>query len=36
MFEDSLVESGGRLKTKSKYWAIGAFLLNARFWSPSS
>ena len=28
MFEDSLVESGGRLKTKSKYWAIGAFILN--------
>jgi protein TonB len=28
MFEDSLVESGGRLKTKSKYWAIGALALN--------
>ena len=28
MFEDSLIESGGRLKTKSKYWAIGAFILN--------
>ena len=23
MFEDSLIESGGRLKTKSKYWALG-------------
>ena len=28
MFEDSLMESGGRLKTKSKYWAIGALILN--------
>ena len=22
MFEDSLMESGGKLKTKSKYWSI--------------
>ena len=28
MFEDSLVESGGKLKTKSKWWAIAAFALN--------
>ena len=29
MFEDSLIDSGGRLKTKSKYWMIGTFALNA-------
>ena len=29
MFEDSLVDSGGRLKTKSKYWMIGTCLLTA-------
>ncbi len=28
MFEDSLVDSGGRLKTKSKYWMIGTAVLN--------
>ncbi len=28
MFEDSLVDSGGRLKTKSKYWMIATFGLN--------
>ena len=27
MFEDSLIESGGKLKTKSKYWAIGTALM---------
>ena len=31
MFEDSLVESGGKLKTKSKYWMILTFSLNAIF-----
>ena len=25
MFEDSLMESGGRIKTKSKYWMIATF-----------
>ena len=29
MFEDSLMESGGKLKTKSKYWMIGTFIFNA-------
>jgi protein TonB len=29
MFEDSLMESGGKLKTKSKYWTIATFSLNA-------
>ena len=29
MFEDSLMESGGKIKTKSKYWMIGTFALNA-------
>ena len=29
MFEDSLMESGGKLKTKSKYWTILTFSLNA-------
>ena len=29
MFEDSLMESGGKIKTKSKYWMIATFSLNA-------
>ncbi len=29
MFEDSLMESGGKLQTKSKYWMIGTFIFNA-------
>ena len=28
MFEDSLMESGGKLKTKSKYWSIATFAIN--------
>jgi protein TonB len=28
MFEDSLMESGNRIKAKSKYWSILTFLLN--------
>ena len=28
MFEDSLMESGGQIKTKSKYWMIGTFVFN--------
>src|SRR6267378_2378339 len=28
MFEDSLMESGGKLKTKSKYWMIATFAFN--------
>ena len=28
MFEDSMMESGGRIKTKSKYWMIATFVLN--------
>ena len=28
MFEDSLIESSGRLKTKSKYWSIVTLSLN--------
>ena len=28
MFEDSMLESGGRIKTKSKYWMIATFSLN--------
>jgi protein TonB len=28
MFEDSLMESGGRIKTKSKYWMIATFAFN--------
>ncbi len=28
MFEDSLMESGGQIKTKSKYWMIGTFIFN--------
>ena len=28
MFEDSLMESGGKLKTKSKYWSIVTFGVN--------
>src|ERR1700677_2314477 len=28
MFEDSLMESGGELKTKSKYWSIATFAIN--------
>ena len=30
MFEDSLMESGGKIKTKSKYWMIATFAFNAR------
>ncbi len=30
MFEDSLMESGGKIKTKSKYWSILTLCLNAR------
>ena len=29
MFESSLMESGGQIKTKSKYWMIGTFVFNA-------
>lgn len=29
MFEDSLLESGGKLQTQSKNWAFAAFLLNS-------
>jgi len=25
MFEDSMMESGGQIKTKSKYWMIATF-----------
>ncbi len=38
MFEDSLMESGGKLKTKSKYWSIltlginGAILAGLIIW----
>src|ERR1700722_2992907 len=28
MFEDSLMESGNRIKARSKYWSILTFLLN--------
>ncbi len=28
MFEDALMESGGRIKTKSKYWMIATFAIN--------
>jgi len=28
MFEDALMESGGRIKTKSKYFTIIGFVLN--------
>src|ERR1700749_2547053 len=28
MFEDSLMESGGKLKTKSKYWSILTLCIN--------
>jgi protein TonB len=28
MFEDSLMESGGMIKTKSKYWSIVTLILN--------
>jgi protein TonB len=28
MFEDSLMESGGKIKTKSKYWMIATFTFN--------
>ena len=28
MFEDSLMESGGKLKTKSKYWSIVTLCIN--------
>ena len=29
MFEDSLIESGGKLKTKSKYWSLVTLGINA-------
>src|SRR6201996_8237862 len=29
MFESSMMESGGQIKTKSKYWMIGTFIFNA-------
>ena len=29
MFEDSLMESGGQIKTKSKYWMIATFSFNS-------
>ncbi len=29
MFEDSLMESGNRIKRKNKFWSFVAFLLNA-------
>lgn len=29
MFEDSLMESGGRIKSKSRYWMIATFGINA-------
>ena len=29
MFEDSLVESTGRIRTRSRYFAIGSFVLQA-------
>jgi len=29
MFEDALVESGMRLRTKSRYWMIATFLFQA-------
>ena len=32
MFEDSLMESGGKIKTKSKYWMVATFAFNAAFW----
>ncbi len=32
MFEDSLMESGGKIKTKSKYWSIVTLCINARSW----
>jgi periplasmic protein TonB len=28
MFEDALMESGGKIKTKSKYWSIATLILN--------
>jgi hypothetical protein len=28
MFEDSMMESAGKIKTKSRYWMIGTFVLN--------
>lgn len=28
MFEDSLMESGGKIKTKSKWWMIATFGIN--------
>ena len=28
MFEDSLMESGGKIKTRSKYWMIATFTFN--------
>ena len=28
MFEDSMVESSGRIKSKSRYWMIATFALN--------
>ena len=29
MFEDSMFESAGKIKTKSKYWMIATAILNA-------
>ena len=29
MFEDSMMESGNRIKRKNKFWSFVAFLLNA-------
>jgi protein TonB len=29
MFEDSMIESSGKIKTKSKYWMIGTLIFNA-------
>jgi periplasmic protein TonB len=29
MFEDSLMESGNRIKRRNKFWSFIAFLLNA-------
>jgi protein TonB len=29
MFEDSLMESGGKIKTKSKYWMFATLAFNA-------
>ena len=34
MFEDSLMESGGRIKTKSKWWMIATFVFNGIICRP--